>query len=121
VRFDPESNAVEVVSRAANTETTLTAFFKANKKEAEQAAEDPYNAPTIARNCLYQEFPQKFTWDARNKAWKVRQKGGAVGRMYYVPPTAGPKFYLRLLLTVVCGAISFEDLRTFEGTVYPSF
>ena len=32
--------------------------------------------------------------------------------MYVVHPTAGEQFYLRVLLTDVCGATSFEDLRT---------
>ena len=41
--------------------------------------------------------------------------------MYYAHPSAGERFYLRLLLTIVKGATSFEDLRSFEGTQYPSF
>ena len=41
--------------------------------------------------------------------------------MYYAHPSAGERFYLRLLLTVVPGATSFEDLRTHQGTLYPTF
>lgn len=41
--------------------------------------------------------------------------------MYFVSPTAGEQFYLRTLLTVVRGATSFEDLRTFNGQLCPSF
>jgi hypothetical protein len=41
--------------------------------------------------------------------------------MYFVPPTAGERFYLRTLLTVVKGAVSYEDLRTYNGTVYHNF
>ena len=41
--------------------------------------------------------------------------------MYYAHPTSGERFYLRLLLTCVRGATSFEDLYTFEGVHHPSF
>ena len=33
----------------------------------------------------------------------------------------GERYYLRLLLTVVRGAVSFEHLRTVDGIVYPTF
>lgn len=42
--------------------------------------------------------------------------------MYFVPPTAGERFYLRTLLTVVKGAKSFEDLRRYDSPEpYPTF
>lgn len=41
--------------------------------------------------------------------------------MVFIPPTAGEQFYLRTLLAVVKGPKSFEDLRTFEGVVHPTF
>jgi hypothetical protein len=44
-----------------------------------------------------------------------------IGRMYFASPAQGERFYLRLLLTVVPGATSWEDLRTFEGTVHQQY
>ena len=41
--------------------------------------------------------------------------------MYYLNPTAGERFYLRLLLTAVRGPTSFEHLRTVDGTLHPTF
>ena len=42
--------------------------------------------------------------------------------MYFVPPTAGERFYLRTLLTVVRGAKSFEDLRRYNSNdPHPTF
>eukprot|EP00798_Chlamydomonas_sp_ICE-L_P028690 gene28690-31858_t len=38
-----------------------------------------------------------------------------VGRMYFVHPSAGEKFFLRVLLCHVRGATSFEDLRTVQN------
>ena len=41
--------------------------------------------------------------------------------MYYLNPTVGERFYLRLLLTAVRGSTSFEHLRTVDGTLHPTF
>ncbi|XP_032690659.1 uncharacterized protein LOC116853632 [Odontomachus brunneus] len=42
-------------------------------------------------------------------------------RMYSVSPTQLELFHLRLLLLTVKGATSFEDLRTVNGEIYPTF
>ena len=41
--------------------------------------------------------------------------------MYHCNPFIGEKYYLRLLLTIVCGAKSFEYLRTVRGITYRTF
>ena len=41
--------------------------------------------------------------------------------MYFVHPTAGEQYYLKMLLSIVCGATSFENLRTVDGFLYSSF
>jgi DNA replication protein DnaC len=113
VIFDPEEDPAVLLGRASNERTTLTAWFHAN---ADPAVNEE------ACKWTYQEFPQHFRWDQKHKKWVIRRRGFAVGRMYYVPPTAGERFYLRLLLTVVRGAKSFEDLRTYDRpTPYPTF
>jgi hypothetical protein len=60
-------------------------------------------------------------WNKKSYKWTKRQRGFAIGRMYYAHPSSGERFYIRLLLTVVKGAKGFEHLRTFEGTVHPTF
>jgi hypothetical protein len=47
--------------------------------------------------------------------------GTAIGRMYFISPTAGKHFYLRTLLCVVKGPRSFEDLQTYCGHRYSTF
>ena len=106
---DEHPDMQEIVDQAAEKDTVLTAYFKAN--ETHEAA----------RNLLYQDFPNKFVWVDKKKKWKIRQREFAIGRMYYVHPTSGERFYLRLLLTAVKGAISFEHLRTVNGVLYPTF
>jgi len=51
----------------------------------------------------------------------MRQSGTAVGRMYSASRFQGERYYPRLLLTGVRGATSFENLRTVDGMVYPTF
>ena len=111
VRFDPAEAPETVLQRAAGERTMLTAFFQMNA--------DPGDPGKKARSITYQEFPQFFVW--KDNKWRERKKGFALGRMYFVSPNAGERFYLRTLLTVVKGPTSFAHLRTFNGVCYDSF
>lgn len=74
-----------------------------------------------ARNLTYQDFPHQFVWHKDTKTWTKRWKGFSLGRMYFVPPTCGERFYLQTLLTTVRGPKSFTDLRSFNNEIYPTF
>ena len=104
-------NAQQALQRNQNRDTTLTGWFKANAL---------YQDGEI-NNTLYQDFPNKMVWNKSNSKWTVRQRGFQIGRMYYAHPSSEERFYLRLLLTVVKGATSYDDLRFFEDHLYPSF
>ena len=41
--------------------------------------------------------------------------------MYFIHPTAGEQYYLRMLLSIVCGATSFKNLHTIDEITYSSF
>jgi hypothetical protein len=114
VYYNPEDDAEEILDRNATKNTCLTAYFAANQEY-----------PDIAPLYTYQEFPQYFVWLKTLRKWKIRQRnhtmGPTIGRMYAASPIAGERFYLRTLLTVVKGAISFEHLRTVNGVVHPTF
>ncbi|PIA58458.1 hypothetical protein AQUCO_00500412v1 [Aquilegia coerulea] len=43
------------------------------------------------------------------------------GRMYFANPNCGERFYLRLLLTVVPGPISFEELYKVDNVEYKTY
>ncbi|XP_061999597.1 uncharacterized protein LOC133716991 [Rosa rugosa] len=76
----------------------------------------------IARQYLYREFPEHYKWDGRHKTWEARETNQKViGRIYTVSPSEGEKFYLRVLLNHVRGPKSFEDLRTVDGVLQPTF
>lgn len=116
VHFDPTEDPQILSERAANERTTLTEFFTANRNEGALGEE--------ARKYTYQEFPEHFTWK-NGKSWAIRKRyrgeGPPIGRMYFVPPSAGEQFYLRTLLTTVKGPTSFEDLRQYRGVQYATF
>src|SRR4051794_13827869 len=89
--------------------STLMAFFKYNT--------DHKNGRTY----LYQEFPAHYTYNAKQREWRPRQRGFAIGRIYHCNPFMGEKYYLRMLLTVVRGPQSFEDICTVAGVLHTTF
>ena len=109
VVFKPNEPAEAVRARAEQEKTMLTAWFDINRTD------------DVAHQYTYQELPQHFTWDRCEKNWKRRQRGSTLGRLFFVSPTAGERFYLRTLLTTVKGPTSWQELRTFDDTEYPTF
>ena len=113
---DPDVlRAAALAALDASSRTTLTEWFTFNA-----------NAPEghICHETLYHDFPGHFRWDGQAKQWKERVRHAAlppVGRMYFVQPSAGEKYYLRMLLCHVPGAQSFLHLRTVDGVVHPTF
>ncbi|KAG5531644.1 hypothetical protein RHGRI_026312 [Rhododendron griersonianum] len=109
VNFNPRESLEDIIARAAVEKSTLTGFFA-------WYAANPNSTPYT-----YQEFPQYFVWNKTNNVWTPRKFGFAIGRMYFVSPNCGEKFYLRLLLTIVKGPKSYKDLRTVDNVVYDTF
>lgn len=100
----------------------------------QELAEQMHQAPTMlmahfvfnvdhpeARSHLCQDFPAHFVYVPKDRGWKTRERGFAISRIYHCNPLQGEKFYLRLLLTIVPGSTSFEDLRTVDGLVHLTF
>jgi hypothetical protein len=74
-----------------------------------------------AKDLTYGEFPLKFTWKASQHKWSPRQRGVSVGRIHFVPPGSGEKFYLRTLLNYVKGPTSYDEIKTVKDIKYDSF
>ncbi|GMQ05571.1 hypothetical protein CsSME_00050547 [Camellia sinensis var. sinensis] len=109
VVFNPEESLQTIQSRAGQQMSTLTGFFAYCAASEDEC---PFT---------YQEFPQHFVWLKSEKRWKSRERGYAIGRMYFASPNCGERFYLRLLLTVVKGPKSFQSLRTVDNVVHDTF
>lgn len=104
-----EGREEEALLEAQTKMTKLEAYFKLNQND--------HNA----REYLYAEIPKHYTYG--RVEWKLRKIGSnkVVSRMYTVSPKDEERFYLRTLLLHVRGAINFEDLRTFDGNIFPTF
>jgi len=94
-----------------------------------------------ALTTLYPDYLEIAVWSKSKKAWHLRKRAtgwrgagrnnhvtlGTMGHMYFVQPSEGERYYLRVLLTHVAGATCFEDLKTTHRPhasttiVHPSF
>ena len=74
-----------------------------------------------ARRLTYPLFVSKFVYVKKNRCWKPRKMGNIIGRLIWVPPTAGELFYLRRMVTVIKGPSYYEEIRTVNNIVYPTF
>ncbi|KAH0614326.1 uncharacterized protein H6S33_006212 [Morchella sextelata] len=109
VYYGDNSNREELIQRMQNSRTTLMAYFEYNTEHED------------GTRYLYQDFPVYFTYDAKSRKWASRKKGVAIGRMWHCNPMMGEKYYMRLLLTVIPGAKSFDYLKTVNNVLYPTF
>ncbi len=109
ILFQEGTDAAAILNR--NPHTTLTAWFAFNKTAREHL--NPSEPLRLALNTLYHDFPRIATWKKKEKQWALRTRTPSllpVGRMYFVQPSEGERYFLRLLLHHVPGATSFEDL-----------
>ncbi|XP_021991133.1 uncharacterized protein LOC110887877 [Helianthus annuus] len=74
-----------------------------------------------ARKLTYVDFPSKFVWILKDRCWQVRKMYQCVGRIHSVSPTLGEPYFLRILLNKVKGPRSFEEIRTVNGQLFPTF
>jgi hypothetical protein len=105
-----QQTAAELLQQDGIRRTTLTAFFEACQQY-----------PDLAADLMYPDFPSKFVWKIENKIWTPRKQGFSIGRVYFSVPSDGERFYLRMLLYTVKCPSSFEDLRSYQGVLYPTF
>ncbi|XP_017226413.1 uncharacterized protein LOC108202501 isoform X1 [Daucus carota subsp. sativus] len=99
----------KIAEREKERHTQLEAYFILNSTD------------TNAKKFLYDEIPQYYVWNDVDRIWTTRKRGKKIGRLSYTHHSAGELWYLRLLLTKVRGATSFEHLRTVKGTIYSTF
>ncbi len=80
----------------------------------------------VVLTTLYPDYPEITVWSKSKEAWHLQERAagrrgagrnnhvtlGTMGRMYFVQPSEGERYYLRILLSHIVGATCFEDLRT---------
>ncbi|PWA91943.1 hypothetical protein CTI12_AA084870 [Artemisia annua] len=109
VYFREDDDAEDVVDRTTSVMSKFTGWMKSNIIYPE------------GRGLTYSDYPTMFTWHDNDKEWRPRKSGMAIGRIYYVTPSMGEKYYLRMLLNVVRGCRDWEELRTVDDIVYPTY
>ncbi|MCO5567881.1 hypothetical protein L7F22_021577 [Adiantum nelumboides] len=109
VTFQDHDRLGDVLQRDTLEKTTSTEWFVCNVENPE------------ANDTLYIDFPQKWVWNSSSKKWTKRRRGDTIGRMYFVQPSAGERYYVRLLLTICKKCKSFKDLQIVNGVVFPTF
>ncbi|XP_074288915.1 uncharacterized protein LOC141614060 [Silene latifolia] len=75
----------------------------------------------VAKELLYCEFPTKFVWKKKLRQWSLRKKGFTIGRLVHVPPQCGELYFMRVMLNHVKGPKCFDDIRTVNHFVHPTF
>ena len=112
VRFNPKTDTIDgILQRDDIHKTTLNAFFDTCRSK-----------PELTKDLLYPDFPSKFTWNPKFKVWNPRKNNHrAIGRVTFCSPSAGERYYLRMLLYAVTGPSSFEALKKYNGDVRPIF
>jgi len=111
----PDADIEDVLERISNEDSMFMAWLTLNKNNAVG------KNGKRARELLYSQIPAYFTWDGKNKQWVKRIRGFSLGRINYVCRKMEAEYYLRVLLNIVKGPMSYEDIKTFNGVVYPSF
>ncbi|XP_031120315.1 uncharacterized protein LOC116023454 [Ipomoea triloba] len=109
VVFQDDDSIENVLSRPTVYQSMFTAWFEANKK-----------FPS-AKELAYIDMPSRFVRKKDIREWHPRKRGFSIGRIFYVPPSSGEIYYLRCLLNVVRGPTNFDDIKSYQGVVYPSF
>ncbi|XP_013614814.1 PREDICTED: uncharacterized protein LOC106321037 [Brassica oleracea var. oleracea] len=107
--FDESADLSKVVYRENIDRSMLTAFFEAC---------DTYEE---AMELTYVEFPSRFVYHSNDRIWTPRLQGEAIGRVVYVSPASGDRYFLRMLLNVVRGPRGYDVLYTVGDVVYKKF
>ncbi|XP_076066135.1 uncharacterized protein LOC143039777 [Oratosquilla oratoria] len=108
--FFKENASKEEIDRKTSKDTHLTAFFKLCARNE------------FAAGLYYNQLPNHFVFNNTSSVWEERKTtASSLGRIRAVTNKTVELFYLRLLLTHVIGPTSYEDLRTFEGVIYPTY
>ena len=99
----------ELLGRENISTAMFTDWFELNKRDED------------ANELTYAQLPTKYVWHEDIRMWQKRKQRTCIGRIIYCHPTAGERYYLRMLLNVVKGATSYKKMRTHNDTIYATF
>ncbi|KAL3038294.1 hypothetical protein AAZX31_01G123700 [Glycine max] len=97
--FPMHARSPAVPTKNTIKESMFTAWMHSNK------------IYSYGRDLTYHQYISRFVYVARKRCWKPRKQGNTIGRLIWVPPSAGELFYLRMMLSTA----------KVNGLVYPTF
>ncbi|XP_074363854.1 uncharacterized protein LOC141704500 [Apium graveolens] len=109
LHFRANESLAKVAAREKYRQSKLEAFFQLNGVDED------------ARQYTYDEIPQHYVWNDSARQWNRRKRGFQIGRICYTHHNSGESWFLRLLLTKVCGTTSFKSIRTVNGVHFDTF
>ena len=109
VNFHTHQTVNEVLARQNIEKTQLTAWFDYNF------------AHDDGLGFTYWQFPQYYTWNAKDKSWYPRQYTRVIERIYFVSLSKEEQFFLQLLLTIFKSKKSWKYLKTWNSQVFAIF
>ncbi|XP_076951525.1 uncharacterized protein LOC143624915 [Bidens hawaiensis] len=111
ITFRDSDNLANVLSNPTVGHTTLTGWLHNNRHDDR------------GLELRYIDYVSEYRWDTSGKCWIRRSYNTkpAIGRLTYVHPSCGERFYLRMLLTHQRGCRTFKDIRTVEGHVCSTY
>ncbi|KAL5565200.1 hypothetical protein UlMin_028364 [Ulmus minor] len=109
ITFKKTDKLDRIIDNDFASKSMLTEYFNMNKTNEK------------AKTLLYNQFPEHFVWNQRDKFWIPRKKGHVIGRIVTTNPIEGERYYLRLLLNHIRGATCFKDLRIVNNVLTSSF
>ncbi|XP_061365846.1 uncharacterized protein LOC133309124 [Gastrolobium bilobum] len=99
----------DVKTRAESRLSIFESWMDANKKYLE------------GRHLTYAKYPTEFVYKDQTHEWNPRKMGFSIGRINRFSANNGEDSYLCTLLTFQRGCTSYEDLRTINGVLFPTF
>nr|KAJ0217971.1 hypothetical protein LSAT_V11C300113370 [Lactuca sativa] len=109
VIYDPDDDIDNILDKPYVASSMFTSWLECNKIYKQ------------ARYLTYVEFPTKFVWKTKSRKGKPKEIGFSIGRIHAVSPKLGETYFLRILFNKVRGPTSFEDIRTVNREICPTF
>ena len=109
VTYHANSGPLAINQRMESSTTKLMAFFDTNRYYPE------------AHHLLHVEFPEQYVWMANSKKWRPHQHDFSIERIHFAGPSSRERVLLEDPSHCCQRSHIFQDLRSFQGTVYPTF
>ncbi|XP_061371987.1 uncharacterized protein LOC133314518 [Gastrolobium bilobum] len=107
--FSDNASFSDVKTRAESRLSIFESWMDANKKYPE------------GRHLTYAEYPTEFVYKNQTHEWNPRKMGFSIGRINHFSANNGEDSYLCTLLNFQRGCTSYEDLKTINGVLFPTF